>query len=607
MKEFFKKSIIVFSFFSFVWIPAFSQLSNLPVKNINGERYYYYKVKAKETVFSLSKRFGISQEDFYRYNPSTRDGLKIDQELLFPVSAEKTLTDESKGHIARHTVVKGETAYGLSHRYGMTQNEFYDLNPSARDGLKEGQIVMVYASDSKSESAHQPDLKNDKKKPAVKNGGRTSYTVKKKDTFYSISQMFGIDVAHLQAANPGVNVIKEGQTLIIPDACDNNPTDYASASVVRQSDMVEKIPEKKSISQGYGDTAVIAVALPFMADDENRSKAAANATEFYKGLLLAVDSLGSFGRPIKVLTFDTKGSMDGVRKILLDSSLKQAEVIIAPDKADQLAALATFAKNNAIYLVNPFVIKDESYKTNPFVMQTNVPHNVMYDKGSDYYLSSFPGITPVILNRTDGLKDKQEFINLLKEKCTSQGRDFIEISFEGNLSAGDLSTLNGENSYAFIPMSSKSDELAKVMPALGTFKTQSMTTGSLRLWGYPEWLILRGDMLDKIHQFDSYVFSRFCTQASDPDIDKLNSQFTKWFGSEMADLVPRQGTYGFDLGAYLIAALNANNGDFSRYTPSYDGIQNAFNFMSVPGGGWLNNEMFIINYTPAKTVFKQGI
>lgn len=240
-------------------------------------------------------------------------------------------------------------------------------------------------------------------------------------------------------------------------------------------------------------------------------------------------------------------------------------------------------------------------------MQTNVPHNVMYDKGSDYYLSSFPGVTPVILNRTDGLKDKQEFINLLKGKCNSQGRDFVEISFEGNLSADDLSALNGESSYAFIPMSSKSDELARVMPALSTFKTQNMTTGSLRLWGYPEWLVLRGDMLDKIHQFDSYVFSRFCTQASDPDVDKLNSQFAKWFGSEMADLVPRQGTYGFDLGAYLIAALNANNGDFSRYTPSYDGIQNAFNFMSVPGGGWLNNEMFIINYTPAKTVFKQGL
>ena len=52
----------------------------------------------------------------------------------------------------------------------------------------------------------------------------------------------------------------------------------------------------------------------------------------------------------------------------------------------------------------------------------------------------------------------------------------------------------------------------------------------------------------------------------------------------MANYVPRQGTFGFDTGMFLIRWLSSRGAD----TPlRHSGIQNGFNFVRVPDGGWV--------------------
>ena len=49
---------------------------NLPVKKLNGQDYYYYTVKSKETIYGISHKLKISQEDILKYNPTALSGLK---------------------------------------------------------------------------------------------------------------------------------------------------------------------------------------------------------------------------------------------------------------------------------------------------------------------------------------------------------------------------------------------------------------------------------------------------------------------------------------------------------------------------------------------------
>ena len=600
---------------------ASAQLYLLPVKNIDGKRYYYYTVQPKETIFSLAKRFGITQADLIHYNPSVADGLKANQELIFPVGGKYSPVAVVSGKATTdYQVEKGETAYGISRKFGMDINEFYALNPEARDGLRAGQSVKVTASASQSTPAPEP--RHTASQPSA--SGAT-YIVQHQDTYYSIARNHGLTVAQLQAANPQMKVLREGATIVIPPAS-YSPSEKAQftptasvpsqalaegSSQVQQSaeQIVETVPASQSRPAAQqADTFVIAVALPFMASDASRGKSAANALDFYKGLLIAVDSIGrNSDHPIKVLTYDTKGTIEGANAILADPKLRSANVIIGPDRADQLSAFADYARRNNIYLLNLFVIKDESFRTNPYVMHANIPHDAMYRKAVGYFLSNFPKSDIVILKRKEGLRDKQEFAEQLMTKARAAGRNVIELEYSGTLSTENLAELPESADMAFIPVSSKTDELSRIISAINNFKKEKAGQTTVSLWGYPEWLVVRNELLDKMHAADTYVFSRFYAVEKDSETDQLDDQFRRWYGSAMSQQVPRQGSYGFDVGVFLIRTMNANGGDFTRNTAPYDGIQNAFNFVGVDGGGLINDELFMLNYTPSKTIFKQGL
>ena len=59
---------------------------NMPKRIIGGTEFYCYKVAAKETIFGISNKLNISQEDLKKYNPSIINGLKKDYVLLIPVN-----------------------------------------------------------------------------------------------------------------------------------------------------------------------------------------------------------------------------------------------------------------------------------------------------------------------------------------------------------------------------------------------------------------------------------------------------------------------------------------------------------------------------------------
>lgn len=50
-----------------------------PVVQLFDKSYYRYEVKSGETLFSLSRRFQVTQEEMRRMNPSLEKGLKKDK------------------------------------------------------------------------------------------------------------------------------------------------------------------------------------------------------------------------------------------------------------------------------------------------------------------------------------------------------------------------------------------------------------------------------------------------------------------------------------------------------------------------------------------------
>lgn len=675
---------------------ANAQTNTLPVRTVDGQQYHYYEVKEKETIYSISRQLGIDRAYIERYNPSVADGLRAGQVLYFPVTAESRQL--------QHTVADKETLYGIAHRYGVTVDQLKLWNPSAADGIRPGQKLLV--SDPGNGASPIASVQTAAPAPAVAttpddtpaptgtirytihdgeslyriavnhattvdrilalNPGldrnnyqagteilipssattaadvaaaepvrpvrkpveastmpvnppiapveatpvatpdttatpaqinTTPYRVGKHETFYSIARSNGITVEELEMANPTVGILKEGMVLNIPRKQD--AADAGEATATGSEYGVETDPT----AEAFSPTEVrIALMLPLMLNSSEQSKQAQLYTEFYKGFLMAVDSMRQCGAPIHIQAYDTEASSARIGEILATPGLEQNNVIVAPDSEAHLTQIGTWAAANGVDVLNLFVVKDETFNTNPHMMQGNIPHTEMYAKAVDGLTRRFAAYTPVILERNEGPDDKAEYIAALRARLDADGTPYRVIQFDGTLRASDLDALPTDGSYAFVPTSGKQAELNRIAPTLIEWSRTLTGADPIRLFGYPEWTTFRGETLVNMHKLNTLVYSRFYTVPDDPAVRDVENRFQSWYGTPMQNFVPRQGLFGFDTGMFLINALAHPRTD--GFLP-YMGVQNGFSFTRpTAASGWVNNELYFINFRPSGLIDK---
>jgi len=583
-------------------------IKELPVTSVDGKLMHFYEVQPKETIYSLSNKLEISRDYLIECNPDVKDGLKAFSILYFPIDPS-----ENNPGTMTHIVKKGETIYGLSKALGISSDMLIAQNPQLADGLKVGQTVTVTLPGNNLTPANIHSTSTTSKESGHPDTGSETYIVREGETFYSIARAHGISVAILEDANPNIGVLKAGDTLIIPsDLTSTTPPAKQQASTITETSSAEvTAPTIQHDNDGINTPATdpevrIAVMLPFMLSQTSPDKAAQRFTEFYKGLLIAVDTLKTANKPIKIYAYDTAGSSDTIKAILNSHpELKNMQVIIGPDNEAQLNTIGRWGHDNGIMVFNVFSVKDDSQLSNPAMMQGNIPHQKMSQYAIDAFLRRNPDHTIVILHRKDGPSDKNEFIGLLTETSTRQGRSVKTIEFNDRLKTADLEILPQEGHYLFVTTSGRQAELNKVLPALVDLKETAVMPDDVTLAGYPEWITFRGETLTNMQALNTTVYTRFFEDTESTDSRQLEASFRRWFGSTMDNAIPRQGTLGFDTGMYLINALRHNHGNFSNPTPVYNGIQSGFEMIpATANGGLTNNKAYIVTFRPAGIVEK---
>lgn len=577
-------------------------IETLPVKVVNGKLYHYYEVKTKETIYSLCRKLDISKDKVIEYNPAVADGLKSGMTLYFPFTDGSRPTavvnnqpETSSDEATTHKVEKGETIFGIAKKYGTSTEEVIRLNPSIANGLKAGQTIIVKES--------RPVA------PVETITSYEAYVVKEKETFYSIAKSHNITVEQLEAANPNTSVLKAGQllnvpvfttvpaateTTVIPAQVESSEAENAAiettpaetVTITETTAMSDALSKKEHID--------ITVMLPFMLNQDPVGKEGRRFTEFYKGFLIAVDSLRNNGTPITVRAYDTAASLDSVKSILRNPDLKKSSVIIAPDNFSQMVAVGEFGRDNGILVINPFVVKDETYLSNPMMLQANLPSDKMQTKAINYIPQLFYGYTPVIVGKADAPGDKAEFISELKKNLTEKGIEYKEILYPERLTVSALAELDKSGKYVFFPTSGRQAEVNKILPALVEWKDKLDSPLNVTVFGYPEWITFRGETLSNMQALNARLYSRFYIDPLDMNTRKVEDAFRKWYGGEMENAMPRQGLLGFDMGMYLIKTLSGDNN-----SSIYRGTQNGFKFVNADGGGMYNDVLYIVTFRPS--------
>ncbi|KDN55986.1 PBP1 and LysM peptidoglycan-binding domain-containing protein [Flavobacterium seoulense] len=100
-----------------------------------------HKVLPKETLYGIEKKYNVSDADLKKANPFLEtDGLQIDQILVIPSKNKKVFSSEKAVY---HDVVAKETKYSIAKKYGITIAELEKKNPEIVPGLTQGSRLLI--------------------------------------------------------------------------------------------------------------------------------------------------------------------------------------------------------------------------------------------------------------------------------------------------------------------------------------------------------------------------------------------------------------------------------------------------------------------------------
>ena len=307
------------------------------IKELQG--FKKHKTKRKETLYSLSQKYNVEEEEIKKYNKFLyanvlRKGDKL-QIPMFKVTEQVEEVEPTKTYI----VLPKEGKWRIAYKFGISVKELEDLNPEMGDVLQDGQEIIV------------PNIEDENEREVDET--YSYYKVKPRQGFYRLEKETGLTKEELEALNPGLaeSGLKLGMILKVP---------FNEAFSIEES---RKINLADSILDF--NTKRIAIMLPFRLNrvDFNSREEAKRSIEkdryldvsldFHSGVLMAIDSLKTLGISVKVDVYDTKREVSEVERIIDDNDFETVDAVIGPLTSNTFEKAASELRRFNVPVISP--------------------------------------------------------------------------------------------------------------------------------------------------------------------------------------------------------------------------------------------------------------
>ncbi len=370
---------------------AYGQYPQVPVSistekvKIDGKVYYSHIVLEKQTLYSISKAYGVTVQDIYDANPALQtEGLKKNAIILIP-SAQPATT--------------AQTAQGT--------------NP-------DNEISDAPAQDDNGSKAAKKNRRNREKVQDV----YIVHTVRWFEDLDMISEKYGVPVDIIMEVN-GLTGRKltNRQKLKIPADLKAYLEERAASQAQEQQqaeESTEATAQDRHISMPKTDINAI-LMLPFNAVEGSGSE---SNMDFYSGALLAARDLGLSGTGVDLSVYDVAG---GTSPVTADR-LRMSDVAIGPVSKSALAALLEIAPEDR-YIVSPFDQRAEALvATNKNFVQAPASVSAQYENLTDWITESRTPDEPLIVVFEKGMREESES-NAAETYLQASGQTYSSFSY----------------------------------------------------------------------------------------------------------------------------------------------------------------------------------
>ena len=428
---------------SYIYIPRVAKVEE---QAVDKKKFILHAVKSGDTIYSIARKYKVSVATLERDNPDIDiERIAPGMEVLVRRSERGYATNDDIDKEQRkrdkevvlksneYRVMAGETVYSLSRRFGLSEEEFMEINSlnSSRD-LKEGMIVIrTKPAEVVSESVESTSLPREHS-----------------------AEEHTADVASTESA---VEVV----------AVEEQP----SASV--DAPIFERFTA--------GQPLRTLLMLPFHKD----GKVNTAAVDFYRGVLLAMEELRTEGYNIELSVLDTQGSEAVVEDIVTyDPLFYGSHLIIGPVYENEIAKVLPYAQATNTPVVSPLADITELSGSVLFQMQTENSHK--YDR----FAEVFDGSREVVVIHTPSVD--REYRDKMYELSVNHTLHELNYLFDRGslLYRRNADGTNGEEiditefmhtrtSKIFVVLASSETDVDRVLTTLSSTRASILGRGGL--------------------------------------------------------------------------------------------------------------------------------
>jgi LysM repeat protein/ABC-type branched-subunit amino acid transport system substrate-binding protein len=664
-----------------------------PLEQDDGDQLIKHEVARGETLYSISKKYNVSQSEILFYNPGAKD-LKAGSIIYLPQTeqtvAEKTgRPDEAisqlqedeqgpgesegfdiesvSGKYFTHTIVSGETLWGIMQKYNVSEKELKRLNPVLESGFPAGVSIKIPVEE---QELTGPEPKNEE--------AFIRHNVAQGETLFGLATKYNISIPEIRKFNPALenrNLVY-GEVILIPRKPDEEIATFmeekekdsvfvASEEPEFDTDYYEvelpgQIPDYclPAISESYvGQVYDVALFLPFYVyanDTLNREIIMPDTTQmndlafsdnplidelpeendtlieqeltqemfhgfyrnsedflqFYEGVLLAIDSLEQEGMNIRLHVFDTQQNPDSIRKFIYSEEFLETDLIIGPVYPQVQQEVSEISAKNRIHMVSPLASQSANLQSNPYLFQINPSRDYLAQKTAEFIAEEYFNSNFIVFEAGDqNNADAERVVELTKERLYQSG--YWGQQQGVNFSVYDF---NSEGPFGFGRILSRTKENVVFVPSLNEGEISVALSNinnraddySITLIGFNRYEQFSSIDLAYYFNLKLHYIDPYWIDYKDPATIRFINKFKANFHTEPDNF----GAQGYDVAFYFLNALKNYGKHFEACLPYMrtNLVQGNYKFEKVsPFGGYMNKGVSVINYQRDYDVVRKRI
>ncbi|GHC63197.1 LysM peptidoglycan-binding domain-containing protein [Ulvibacter litoralis] len=535
-----------------------------------------HKVKRKETLFSISKKYNVSVDDIKKYNKELysrqlKKGEKIQIPITLKIGSGLSTSEVVEVTSKKHTVLAKETKYGIARKYDITIPELEALNPTMGDSLQIGAIINVPNTDSVASATIEE--------------GYDYYEVQPKEGFFRLKVKLGLSEEEIVSLNPFAKEgLKEGMILKIPKENIDLISSGKAVTVKLENRVYNK--EKKNL----------VVMLPFGLDKITDGSSASNSEvlkkggllrltlDFYSGVLMAAEFAKDLGISVNIDVYDTEGSETKTSTIIAQENFDNVDAVIGPLRQKNVEKAAVLLQRSKIPVFSPLSNRTMNSHSNFF--QT-LPTDAMLRRSMLSFLKANSANKNILLISDANKKtEKAAILSELPSAKTLSPRE------KGFLYVTDLNAKMVQNKENWVIL--ESDDPGIISNVLGLLN------------GMPETYKVRLFTLDKNDAYDYHDISNMHLAKLNftfPSVNKSYSYkdkdpFLISYKNKYGVYPNRYAVRGFDVAYDVLLRLSSNESLYDATQEEFETeyVENKFLYAKNSTSGYQNRATYIIKY-----------